>query len=171
MSWHCHQNVEYNVRVIINEWDTWKWQKHFCKLWCAIYILDKLRYINLSGSPKWGRAGKWVYHIFLAMMPDSKVHRVNIGPIWGRQDPGGPQVGPMNFIIWDVSLWHSDMRWNICPNRLIHIYLLMCEYHSKYYDYGKINSEMNWSVLVISWQNIWLYDCSKIWHVSQQYCW
>ena len=24
-----------------------------------------------------------------------------MGPIWGRQDPGGPHVGPMNFAIWD----------------------------------------------------------------------
>ena len=23
-----------------------------------------------------------------------------MGPIWGRQDPGGPHVGPMNFAIW-----------------------------------------------------------------------
>ena len=29
--------------------------------------------------------------------PDSKVHGANIGPIWGRQDPGGSHVGPMNF--------------------------------------------------------------------------
>ena len=21
-------------------------------------------------------------------------------PIWGRQDPGGPHIGPMNFAIW-----------------------------------------------------------------------
>ena len=35
-------------------------------------------------------------------MSDSKVHGANIGPIWGRQDPGGPHVGPMNFAIWDV---------------------------------------------------------------------
>ena len=26
--------------------------------------------------------------------PDSKVHGANMGPIWGRQDPGGPHVGP-----------------------------------------------------------------------------
>ena len=32
--------------------------------------------------------------------PDSKVHGVNMGPIWGRQDPGGPHVGPVNFAIW-----------------------------------------------------------------------
>ena len=32
--------------------------------------------------------------------PDSKVQGANMGPIWGRQDPGGPHVGPMNFAIW-----------------------------------------------------------------------
>ena len=31
--------------------------------------------------------------------PDSKVHGANMGRIWGRQDPGGPHVGPMNFAI------------------------------------------------------------------------
>ena len=30
--------------------------------------------------------------------PDSKVHGANIGPTWGRQDPGGSSVGPMNFL-------------------------------------------------------------------------
>ena len=39
-------------------------------------------------------------------IPDSKVHGTNMGPIWGRQSPGGPHVGPMNFAIW-VSLFHS----------------------------------------------------------------
>ena len=33
-------------------------------------------------------------------IPDSKVHGANMGPIWGRQDPAGPHVGPMNFVIW-----------------------------------------------------------------------
>ena len=33
-------------------------------------------------------------------LPDSKVHGANMGPMWGRQDPGGPHVGPMNFAIW-----------------------------------------------------------------------
>ena len=31
--------------------------------------------------------------------PDSKVHGANMGPIWGRRDPGGPLVGSMNFDI------------------------------------------------------------------------
>ena len=32
-------------------------------------------------------------------IPDSKVHGANMGPFWGRQDPGGPHVGPMNLAI------------------------------------------------------------------------
>ena len=27
-----------------------------------------------------------------------------MGPIWGRQDPGGPHVGPMEFAIWEASI-------------------------------------------------------------------
>ena len=29
-----------------------------------------------------------------------------MGPIWGRQDPGGPHVGPMNFNIWVILGLH-----------------------------------------------------------------
>ena len=36
------------------------------------------------------------------IVPDSKVHGVHMGLIWGRQDPGGPHFGPMNFVIWVV---------------------------------------------------------------------
>ena len=35
--------------------------------------------------------------------PDTKVHGANLGPIWGRQDPGGPHVVPMNFALWDYE--------------------------------------------------------------------
>ena len=59
--------------------------------------------------------------LFTKITLDSKVHGANMGPIWGRQDPGGPQVGPMNFAIWDVNSsriaqfteptqWHSVTR-------------------------------------------------------------
>ena len=41
--------------------------------------------------------------------PDRKVHEANMGPIWGRQDPGGPHVGPMNFAIW-VALGKTSLR-------------------------------------------------------------
>ena len=36
--------------------------------------------------------------------PDSKVHGANLGTIWGRQDPGGPHVGPVNIDILVVFI-------------------------------------------------------------------
>ena len=36
---------------------------------------------------------------------DSKVQGANMGPIWGRQDPGGPHIGPMNLAIWVIAYW------------------------------------------------------------------
>ena len=54
------------------------------------------------------------YSISLAaphtVFPDSKVHEANMGPIWGRQDPGGPHVGPINFAIWVVSKGPKDLH-------------------------------------------------------------
>ena len=38
----------------------------------------------------------------MCVAPDSKVQGANMGHIWGRQDPGGPHVGPMNFAIWEA---------------------------------------------------------------------
>ena len=38
---------------------------------------------------------------FRKPIPESKVYGANMGPNWGRQDPGGPHVGPMNIAIWD----------------------------------------------------------------------
>ena len=35
-------------------------------------------------------------------IPDSKVHGAHMGPTWGRQDPGGPHVGHVNLVIWDM---------------------------------------------------------------------
>ena len=48
--------------------------------------------------------------------PDSKVHRAKMRPTWGRQAPGGPHVGPMNFAIWD-----NPVALNIHCNRLFAI--------------------------------------------------
>ena len=35
-----------------------------------------------------------------------------MGPIWGRQDPDGPHVGPMNFAIWDTILIEQGFNFN-----------------------------------------------------------
>ena len=34
------------------------------------------------------------------LISDTKGHGANMGPIWGRQAPGGPHDGPMNIAIW-----------------------------------------------------------------------
>ena len=51
----------------------------------------------------------------LGLFPGNKVHVANMGPIWGRQDPGGPHVGPMNFAIWVPNACHIYIlvSWNI----------------------------------------------------------
>ena len=41
--------------------------------------------------------------------PESKVHGARMGSIRGRQDPGGPHVGPINLAIKEVIIaqWHE----------------------------------------------------------------
>ena len=78
-----------------------------------------------------GPADDWL--IIHNINPDSKVHGEIMGPIWVRQDPGGPHGGPVNLAIWEcngrtcnrvgirsydlIFLWiHS--RWNKMPQNL-----------------------------------------------------
>ena len=42
--------------------------------------------------------------------PDSKVHGANMGPTWGRQDPGGPHVGHVNLAIWVLLQDNSSIE-------------------------------------------------------------
>ena len=49
--------------------------------------------------------------------PDSKIHVANVGPTWGRQDPGGPHVGHTNLAIWDRLGESVNSR--ACPHRLL----------------------------------------------------
>ena len=47
-------------------------------------------------------------------IPESKVHGANMGPIWGRQDPGGPHIGPMNLAISDSHDYEIGQN-NVLP--------------------------------------------------------
>ena len=60
--------------------------------------------------------------------PDNKVHETNMGPIWGRQDPGGPHVGPMNLAIrvivhWTLGSYYSKIatKLHTSPFKKIHL--------------------------------------------------
>ena len=46
------------------------------------------------------RTNEIVRDLSLRCVSDGYPCGANMGPIWGRQDPGGPHVGPMNFVIW-----------------------------------------------------------------------
>ena len=50
--------------------------------------------------------------------PDSKVHGANMGPIWGRQDPGGPHDAPRTLLYGAIltqfeqnisNTWHHSL--------------------------------------------------------------
>ena len=61
---------------------------------------------------------------YVIPFPDSQVHGANMGPIWGRQDTGGPHVGPMNFAIW--VCWGSLALWGGGVSRAHSIYCQIC---------------------------------------------
>ena len=63
-----------------------------------IIIAMRLKISHLVSKPH--LPGDELTNILVSKYPDSKVHGTNMGPIWGRQDPGGSHVGPMNFAIW-----------------------------------------------------------------------
>ena len=43
------------------------------------------------------------------VIPESKIHGANVGPTWGRQDPGGPHVGHANLAICDNLNYSNDI--------------------------------------------------------------
>ena len=54
--------------------------------------------------------------------PDSKVHGTNTGPIWGRQDPGGPMLAPWTLLSGLLLLFQQDftieyygIHWTLKP--------------------------------------------------------
>ena len=53
-------------------------------------------------------------------LTDSNVHGANMGPIWDRQDPAGPHVGPMNFAIWVVIKTGTAAVFPVSCTRLLH---------------------------------------------------
>ena len=61
--------------------------------------VPELKFIHASKRGHW-----WHY-------PDCKVHWDTMGPIWGRQDPGGPHVGIMNCAFWVVSVSEQFHHW------------------------------------------------------------
>ena len=49
------------------------------------------------GHPSWSNQLQWCSKCY-SMNPDSKVHGANVGPIWGRQDPGDSRLAPWTLL-------------------------------------------------------------------------
>ena len=65
------------------------------------------------GNSRFGQLSLQSNVHYIQPHPHSKVHGANMGPIWGRQDPGGPHVGPMNFAIWALSDNWLAILWSL----------------------------------------------------------
>ena len=61
----------------------------------------------------------------LHSVPDNKIHGANMGPIWGRQDRGGPHVGPVNLAIWGALKKTSTVYFKFQTIH-IHVSILIC---------------------------------------------
>ena len=73
------------------------------KLFMCLLFMCRMHSFNLL----WPSEALWRHKSDSTMVqfPDSKVHGTNMGPIWGRQDRGGPHDGPMNFAIWAIACY------------------------------------------------------------------
>ena len=107
MIWFASNNVgKHNVcltDVMSNDIQLISWSKDCFHIQWQLdvlrYVTDNLfvrQYISVDSM---GHSGACISR---RTNPDSKVNGANMGPIWGRQDPGGSHVGPMNFAIWEV---------------------------------------------------------------------
>ena len=77
---------------------------------------NTLRQFNVSSKKREltkheGWDNKYATNRSMKKDPDSKVHGTNMGPIWGRQDPGGPHVGRINFASWGCNVLLQFQIW------------------------------------------------------------
>ena len=112
------------VVVLVDHDDVQTW-KHFPHHWiCTRWgnprghspkkrpVIGSIRVTRLSKESD----RRWFQTSCRESNSDSKVHGASMGPIWGRQDPGGPHVGPMNFVIWEyVCVYLVHVPWYLQP--------------------------------------------------------
>ena len=70
---------------------------------------DRMNLLGADNVPTGKQTNQYRVLILWDKLPDSKVHGTNMGPIWGRHDPGWPhelcylgmyiQIMPQNFAI------------------------------------------------------------------------
>ena len=77
--WDSHWRLGLQVLVLLTRW--------LCSLECVRMCVDLCEWKHQCRDP------------------DSKVCGANMGPTWGRQDPGAPHVDPTNLAVWECMLY------------------------------------------------------------------
>ena len=92
--------------------------------------------------------------------PDSKVRGANMGPIWGRQDPGGPHVGRSNLAIWkdtfttvEIQIWLSDLILGINPVRIFCAWSIWVEVIRYFWNTTEISS-LSIDIRITAWTKL-----------------
>ena len=103
------------IFVMIHEWCGVKWRgvawhgvwgMRYGVVWCSMLWYYMLWYAMVCYGcmyvcfSYWNRTWSSLSLHAISKHPESKVHGAIMGLIWGRQDPGGPNVGPINLAIW-----------------------------------------------------------------------
>ena len=85
------QGGMYTVHTLL--WFVMVWYQSISSITFTVILLLHLANHAMALIPPPG------YWMILLHTPD--IARL-MGPIWGRQNPGGPHVGPVHFAIWDT---------------------------------------------------------------------
>ena len=75
--------------------------------------------------------------------PDRKVHGANMGPTWGRQDPCGSHVGPMNLAIWGRATFCATLY-------VVGSLLLLLNYILPVCGYNTCQTLCSWWIVFLS---------------------
>ena len=67
----------------------------------------------------------FAYSFTAIPLTNSKVHGASMGPVWGRQDPGGPHVGPRHFAIWVLIYAYPELFsfWWYCCFYVLYVFM------------------------------------------------
>ena len=104
----------------------------------------------------------------LEIVPENKVHGANMGTTWGRQDPGGPHVGHVNFAIWDMPV-HTEFKLCIVV-QCVHVatcYITDWSHEQLVHDYNDMYELMppGWIALQLI-NRQWMLEC---WVTNSRY--
>ena len=89
----------------------------------------------------------------LIPLPGSKTYWANMGPTWGRQDPGGSHAGQMNFVIWVAGWWKSITVMSSCGGGI------QCTHWQKYALFTVVYQMRNNNTLMKWYLKDWNLNC------------